>query len=452
MSLDEQLRAELERETVTTLPTDQSEDGLALSFCEAHPHLRYVAKWNAWMLWNGACWIDDGTLAVYDRIRVHIRNAAGTNMKDKTPAKAQTVAAVERLARADRRYAATVDCWDLDEWLLNTPAGVVDLRSGVLRPHAPQEYMTKVTAAGPAGDCPIWNNFLLAITGNDPAYVAFLQRVMGYCITGSVKEHALFFFYGTGGNGKGTFLNMLQAILKDYASVSSTDTFTESARDRHPTELAALRGARVVFAQETEEAKAWAETKIKALTGGDPITARYMRQDFFTFSPKFKLLIAGNHKPALRNVDEAIRRRLHLLPFMEKFSADKRDLDLPDKLKAESGGIMKWIVDGTSAYLREGLNPPPVVVEATAEYFLAENTFGQWIAESCETNRDFWETPTRLFMSWRRFAEDANERPGAQKQFAERLQSAGFRSGNYKARGGRHWAGLRIRENGFDSE
>lgn len=449
MSLEKQAEDELRK--IAALPVSPSEDALALSFCEAQPLLRYVSVWNRWMLYEGPRWREDNTLAVYDRIRNHIRNCAN-NFKDKTFTKAQIVAAVERLARADRRYAATTEIWDGDDWLLNTPAGIVDLRTGVRHAHEPRKYMTKITAAAPSGECPTWRKFLLDVTGGNPEFVSFLQRVIGYAATGSIKEHAIFFFFGTGGNGKGTFLNTLQHCLAEYSAVAPMEIFTESAHDRHPTELAMLRGARLVFAQETEEGRAWAEAKIKALTGGDPITARYMRQDFFTYQPKFKLLIAGNHKPTLRNVDEAIRRRLYLIPFTETFTSDKRDLDLPEKLIQEVGGILRWIVDGTAAYLRDGLNPPPVVTAATAEYFHAENLFEQWLIDSCERGEGFWETPTRLFASWRRFADSANERPGAQKQLAERLQAAGFRPGNSRSRGGRHWCGLRLRDDTDPSE
>ena len=146
----------------------------------------------------------------------------------------------------------------------------------------------------------------------------FLQQMAGYCLTGDISEHALFFVYGTGGNGKGVFLNTVAGILGDYAATAAMDTFTASQGDRHPTDLAMLRGARLVTAAETEEGRAWAESRIKQLTGGDPITARFMRQDFFTFQPAFKLVIVGNHKPVLRNVDEAARRRFNIIPFTRK--------------------------------------------------------------------------------------------------------------------------------------
>jgi putative DNA primase/helicase len=191
-----------------------------------------------------------------------------------------------------------------------------------MRHHLAGDHMTKITAIAPGGDCPQWLAFLKTITNCDKERQTFLQRVAGYCLTGSTREHALFFGYGTGGNGKGVFLNTLTGLMNDYASVAGMETFTASSSDRHPTDLAMLRGARLVTAQETEEGRKWAESRIKAMTGGDPITARFMRQDFFTFLPNFKLFIAGNHKPGLRSVDEAIRRRMNL--FRENPSRSKR--------------------------------------------------------------------------------------------------------------------------------
>ncbi|MEQ8857751.1 MAG: phage/plasmid primase, P4 family [Pseudomonadales bacterium] len=411
--------------------------------------LRYVALWNRWLAWDDRAWREDDTLAVYDRIRAHVRAATAS---DKDWLKATIIASVERLAKSDRRYAATADQWDRHDWLLNTPTGIADLATGQVHDSDPDAHLTKLTGFGPSGDCPTWRRFLDQVAGGDADYVAFLQRVAGYAATGSIREHALFFLYGSGANGKGTFLNTLQKVLGDYATVSSMETFTESKVDRHTTELAMLRGARLVLAQETEEGRAWAESRIKALTGGDPVTARYMRQDNFTFYPKFKLLIAGNHKPRLRNVDEAMRRRLHLLPFVVTFRGENRDPDLADKLLAEGPGIMRWIVEGALAYQAEGLNPPEVVTNATADYFAGENMLQEWLAERCDLGPDYWEPSSRLFESWKHFAERANEKTGTKKTLGERLEAAGFRGGNTASRGGRHWQGLRLKSEPFGQE
>ena len=294
-----------------------SEDALALEFTRQHgDDLRYVAAWGRWLIWYGDRWRFDDTVHVFDKARAVCREASiKKNKPQNALASAKTVAAVERLAKADRKHAATVDQWDADPWLLNTPGCVIDLKTGDAHTHRLDEYCTKITATAPSGDCPIWHEFLKRVMDGDADLIAFLQRVAGYNLTGITREHALFFLHGTGANGKSTFLNTIASTMGDYHTTSSAETFVASRTDRHPTELAALRGARLVTATEIEEGRRWAEARIKALTGGDPIAARFMRRDLFEFTPQFKLMIAGNHKPQLRNVDEAFRRRLHLMPF-----------------------------------------------------------------------------------------------------------------------------------------
>src|SRR5215471_5122056 len=212
----------------------------------------------------------------------------------------------------------------------------VNLTTGQYYDARKEDYITKSTTAPPENiPTSLWDSFLAKVTGGDDELQRYLQRMAGYCLTGSIKEHAMFFLYGTGANGKGVFINTLTAIFGDYARVAPVDMFTVTHGERHPTDLAMLHGARLVAAQETEEGRSWAESKIKSLTGGDPITARFMRQDFFTYSPQFKLVIAGNHKPRFGNVDEAIRRRVQLIPFTVTIPPEQRDKDLADKLRDE---------------------------------------------------------------------------------------------------------------------
>ena len=233
--------------------------------------------------------------------------------------------------------------------------------------------------------------------------------------------------------------------MGDYAKVAPMEAFTDSKYDRHPTDLAMLQGARLVFAQETESGRAWAESRIKSLTGGDPISARFMRQNFFTYYPKFKLLIAGNHMPKLRNVDEAIRRRLHLLPFTHIFKGKDRDPKLADKLRSEYGGILKWIIDGAIAYQKQGLAPPGVVTEATNKYFESEDLFGNWLTDCCERAPDIFDSPSRLFNSFKTYAEAVNDVVGTDREFWQRLEKAGFEKGNSRSKGGRFWQGIRLK-------
>ena len=306
--------------------------------------LRYIAAWSKWHVWDGKRWRTDDTKLAFDMARKSMPKGSDANATRTTPrrtlASAKTVAAVERLATADRRLAATIDQWDADPWLLNTPGGIIDLRSGEIRAHQPTDYMTKITAVAPNGACPLWRKFLNRIFAGDAELIAFVQRVAGYTLTGSTREHAMFFGFGTGANGKSVLINTISGILGDYHRTAAIETFTASKFDRHPTDLAGLRGARLVTAIETEEGRRWDEAKIKTLTGGDRIAARFMRQDFFEYVPAFKLVIAGNHKPSLRSVDESMRRRFNLLPFTVTIPPEDRDRDLPEKLKAEWPGIL----------------------------------------------------------------------------------------------------------------
>ena len=234
------------------------------------------------------------------------------------------------------------------------------------------------------------------------------------------------FGFGTGANGKGTFLNTLTGILKGYATVAPMETFTASPTDRHPTDLAMLRAARLVTAQETEEGRRWAESRIKVLTGGDPITARFMRQDFFTFTPQFKLFITGNHKPGLRGVDEAIRRRLNLVPFTITIPVAERDPELSEKLRAEWSGILQWMIDGCLDWQTGGLAPPAAVVRATEAYLQTEDALSNWIKERCKEVEYGGTECSRLYADWCVWARAAGEDPGSQKRFSQALEGKGY--------------------------
>jgi putative DNA primase/helicase len=424
-------------QTVETKPHDPrppvfSDEALALRFAEFHAgDLRYVAAWNKWLSWNAACWQFDTTLAALDEARKICRTAtAGCNKPKLAAALAsgKTVAAVIGLARSDRRLAATVQQWDTDPWASNTPDGVIDLHIGKLRSHCSADYMTKITAVAPDSKCPIptWRAFLERVTGGDIELVGFLQRMCGYALTGATREHALFFLHGVGANGKSTFINVLTGIVGDYHRTAPIETFVASHTDHHPTDLAGLRGARLVTSVETEEGRRWAESKIKALTGGDKIAARFMRQDFFEFVPTFKLVIAGNHKPGLRSVDEAIRRRFHLIPFNVVIPPQERDDKLGDRLRAEWPGILAWMIEGCMQWQQIGLAPPEAVTSATEAYLQAEDALSAWMDEQCIRELDAWENTTTLYAAWKAWADKAGEYAGTMRRFAQTLEMRGL--------------------------
>ena len=427
-------------------PPEFADEALALNFSKRHAEdLKYVASWGKWLLWDGTRWVIEETLKAYDMARAICRESAGDcgdTRIAKSIASAKTVSAVERLAKADRRHAALADQWDVDPWILNTPAGVVDLRAGNVRGHSRSDFCTKMTTAALDDGCPLWMQFLDRVTDRNGELQGFLQRLAGYSLTGVTTEHALFFLYGTGANGKSVYINTLSGLLGDYHKTAPMETFIATRNERHPTDLAGLRGARSVTATETEEGRRWAESKIKALTGGDKIAARFMRQDYFEFQPQFKLLIAGNHKPRLGNVDEAIRRRLYLVPFTVTIPEAERDEDLGEKLKSEWPGILQWAIDGCLEWQDVGLSPPNVVRDATDAYLEAEDALMLWIAECCVTGSNSRTTNAELVESWRNWAEMAGEYVGSQTSFTQRLEAKAFQ--RYRDKSARGFRGISV--------
>ena len=328
----------------------------------------------------------------------------------------------------------------------------INLETGEEYPPRREDYCTKIAPRAPRGDCPLWCTFLNRVTDGDTELQKYLARVCGYCLTGHTHEHALFFLYGTGANGKSVFIETVAGYMGDYATTTSIETFLASHSDRHPTELAALRGTRLVVAHETETGRHWNEGRIKQLTSGDTAAARFMRQDFFNFKPTFKICIVGNHKPSLRSVDEAIRRRFHLIPFNITIPPEERDQHLTEKLKTEWGGILKWAVEGGLEWRRIGLSPPQAVQTATEEYLQAEDSFGAWLEECTMPGEDWtFEKSADLFTSWKAWADQASEQTMSRKAFADVMQSRGYIK--KKGTGGvRGFQGIRLNRPNYDSD
>ncbi|HEU0221306.1 MAG TPA: phage/plasmid primase, P4 family, partial [Paracoccaceae bacterium] len=418
-----------------------SEDLVARRFTEIHAaDMRHDHDRGCWYAWTSDHWQADATGFALDRIRALARyEARGRSARDRVAAgRATFVAGAERLARSDRAHAVRQEIWDRDPFLLGVPGGTVDLKTGAVLAPDPDYRITRQAGFAPAmaANCPRFLTFIDEATGGDAAMVAYLRRLAGYALTGDTREHALAFLYGPGGNGKSVLLNVLTAILGDYAATACMDAFTAAHGERHPADIAMLRGARLVTASETEEGRAWAESRIKALTGGEPVTARFMRENFFTFRPTFKLLIAGNHKPVLRNVDDAARRRFHILPFLHQPEAPDRELEA--KLLAEGSGILRWAIDGCLEWQRLGLAPPASVRAETEAYFGAQDLVGQWLEERCVAdpgNPHRWEETGALYTDWRAWAEAAGEKPGSQKAFGEALEKRSFAAGRRKPGG-----------------
>jgi putative DNA primase/helicase len=431
-----------------------TEDAAALAFAARHKgRLLHCHDHDSWFIWSGTHWKIERTDLAFDWARDLVRELAGESASSakNSAGKTSFASGVERSCRSDRAFAVTSEVFDADPFLLGTPGGTVDLRTGKLRPADPDDRISKVTASAPAltADCPRWHAFLVEATGGDRELIRFLQQWCGYGLTGDTREHALIFVYGPGGNGKSVFLNSVSGIMGDYAATAAMDTFTATFGDRHPTDLAMLRGARIVTASETEEGRAWAESRIKQITGGDPISARFMRQDFFTYLPTFKLTVVGNHKPVLHNVDDAARRRFNIVPFIRKPPVPDKELEA--KLRGEWPAILRWMIDGCLDWQRNGLQRAASVTAATDQYFSDQDLFGQWLDEECdaEPGNDWkWEATAKLFAAWSAYAQRAGEKPGSKKAFSENMQRRNFHACRKERGTLRAFSGIRLRHPG----
>lgn len=391
--------------------------------------LRYVEDMGRWYHWQQHTWKECGLLpfTLAQRMCREVSKISARRKDAEKIGSARTRAAVVSLARERDGIRTTAPSWDSNPWLLGTPGGTLDLRTGSLSPGRREDLVSKRCAVCPDYTMPrpLWENFLAKVTCGDARLAEYLQTYAGYCLTGITTEQVLAFFYGDGQNGKSVFLNTISGVMGEYACSAPPSLFEEQPVRSHPTELARLRGARLVVAQEIERGKRWAEAIIKSLTGGDPITARFMRQDDFTFSPVLKLMLAGNHRPELASVGRATRRRYRLVPFRARIS--NPDKTLTDRLRAEWPAILHWAVEGCLRWQETGLSTPSAVESATDDYFQDSDAFGSWLAECVVKGRPAeHEESEVLRASWRAWAEKAGVRPGSQVTFAGEMESRGY--------------------------
>jgi putative DNA primase/helicase len=294
------------------------------------------------------------------------------------------VTGVTRMAQSDPRLVAHFDTLDADPWALNTPGGIIDMRTGQLRPPDPAALCTRSTATTPDTDADPgrWHEFLADTFGDDQDLVAYLQRLVGYSAVGVVGAHVLPFAHGSGGNGKGVFLEALAGVLGDYATTAPNGFLMQQPFPGHDTEIARLAGARMVICSEVNEDDRFDEAKVKMLTGGDSLTARFMRQDYFSFRPTHQLWLMGNHQPAVRSGGRSFWRRLRLIPFEREVPEEKVVDDLQGILMRDHGpALLAWIAAGAAAYAVGGLKEPGKVKAATAEYAHDQDTVARFVEE-----------------------------------------------------------------------
>lgn len=384
--------------------------------------LRFDVDSGKWLIWTGKRWEYDYTGQIFRRAAKVIRGLyKKLPQLDKTQADAvykhiktsesqPRLAAMVNLAEKLEGVAVRTSELDQDPWLLNCLNGTLDLRTGTLRPHCREDLITRLVPVEyyPHAAAPRWERFLREVFRQDAELISFVQRTAGYCLTGSTREQCIFVLYGKGSNGKSVFTETLRRVLGDYAGSTPVATFTDR-RESNTADLASLVGKRLVTATEAEDGHAFAESLLKTVTGGDPVTCRHLYREHFTYTPQFKVLISTNSVPYVRSQDYAMMRRFKLIPFRQRFWAARdgrepvRDEGLLDKLLAEKGGILAWAVQGCLDWQRTGLAEPDSVRAEVEGYFDACDPLGEFIESECilqpgarTATADLW----RAYCSW----------------------------------------------------
>jgi putative DNA primase/helicase len=422
----------------------RSDLGNARLFATLHKRdIRYCHKLGKWFIWNAKRWVEDETgeilrMAKLTALRLFGIAAHGADDEERRAIARHAIKtqserglnAMVNLARSESGIAVKTDELDSDEWLLNVSNGTLNLRTGKLKAHEQKDLITKLIPINydPNAKCSTWEKFLDQITGGDTELIKFLQKAIGYSLTGSTKEQIIFILHGTGANGKTTFISTISDLLGDYARHTPTETFLRKNGNPIPADVARLRGARFVSADEAEGGTKLAESQVKQLTGSDRITARHLYGHFFEFEPTFKIFLTVNHKPIIRESTHAMWRRIRLVPFNVTISDNQQDKNLREKLKKELPGILRWAVEGVALWQKEGLLVPDSVRIATESYQAESDLLGDFIVDCCEVvpgaKTPFKDLYNR-YVSWAQDPLDAL----TIKAFGDALTERGFTNG-----------------------
>lgn len=422
--------------------------------------LRFCHPWRKWLVWDGRRWQPDATAEILRRAKETVRamygEAANEDHGNRRTAlvawafkceREASINAMVSLAKAEPGVPVLPEDLDKNSWLLNVLNGALDLRTGELQPHDPRDMLTKLVPVDYDADAqaPTWERFLGEIFDCNAGLIGFLQRAVGYSLTGSTQEHCFFYLYGTGSNGKSTFITTLSELLGDYAQATPTETFLSKNRGSSiPNDLARLKGARLVTAIEADEGRRFAESLVKTLTGGDVITARFLHAEFFEFVPEFKLWFAANHKLVVRGTGRAMWRRIKLVPFTITIPDEEQDRQLVDKLRAELPGILAWAVQGCLEWQQEGLQEPPEVTEATDAYRAEQDVVADFLSDVCAEEPWSECRAKELRAAYEEWCKQNGERPLSQKLLAPRLVERGFE--RVHRRDGWWWKGVTVRD------
>ena len=424
-----------------------SEHGLVERFVAEHRENACHIHGIGWHVWDGQRWRIDTEGAVELLVQELCKTAASECAKVSEQNRIRSRKVREAVLReAQAHLAVSVDRLDKNPLLLNTPDGSVDLKTGKLRPARREDYCTKMTGAKPSTVKPArWLRFLHEITSGDKAQQAYLQRLAGQCLTGDTSEQEFYFFHGSGMNGKSEFIHALMSVLGEYAAVAPMEAFMAQHNPQHPTTLAALFGARLVTASEVEDGNRWAESRIKELTGGTPIKVRFMRQDEFEYLPQFKLILAGNSKPRLRDTGPSMTRRLMIVPFLLRIRKGKQDTKLRAKLRVEYGGILQWAIEGCLEWQRVGMRAPLSVLNASSDYFKSQDVLGAWLEERTEKIAATRTNSGALYTDYKGWATQHGEPfVMAQRDFSQKMEDRNYALKHTHV--GKCFFGIRLRE------
>ncbi|HEX8264577.1 MAG TPA: phage/plasmid primase, P4 family [Pyrinomonadaceae bacterium] len=456
-SPDAPTESEDENQTVQILPIIHELNDLGNSRRFVYQHgvdCRYCAEQKKWYVYNGKRWHLDSTLEVERRAKqtacsivAEANLTEDDNLRNRILKHAHKTKHArvikDMLKMSESSLAISASDFDTDKWLLNCINGTLDLRTGDLRQHNRQDFITKLVKAeyDPSAKCPTFMAFLNRIMGSNNRLISFLRRALGYSLTGQVTERAVFILYGSGANGKTVLSETILELLGNYGCVSPRSAVLKKQNSSQTNDIAKLHNARFVSVNETEENGRLDESAIKDMSGGDTITARFHYAEFFDFIPQFKLWIRTNHKPNIQGTDDGIWDRLKLIPFTVRIPEHERDKNLKEKLFAEFPGILAWAVEGCLEWQQKRIDPPDEVEMATTEYRLEQNTFSNFINEVCVLDKNAWASTSELRNEYEIYCKERGEIPDLiGNAFIERIKSLGCSP--QKRSNKRGWSGI----------
>jgi putative DNA primase/helicase len=427
-------------------------------------NVRHVAESGQWLIWDGARWLPDTSGEVVRLFIATMRELGAQAFRHDDSRVREELAKYAlkctnndkvrsglEMAKSLLGMTISVTELDSDPWLVGTPDGVIDLRTG--SPVAPdrRNLITKsIGASYVAGaECPRWMDFIDTVTAGDRELAEYLQAAVGYTLTGLCREQCLFFLHGTGCNGKGVFSETIKRLVGDYAQTAPESLFTRDRNSSATNDVARLSGCRLAIAAELDEGSAFAESRIKALTGSDTISARFLHKEYFDFVPTHKFWISGNHKPTVRGTDQGIWRRLRLVPFDVRITDEKKDPALVEKLAEEMPGILNWALSGCTLWQRHGLKTPGCVRQATEDYRREEDVIGQFLSD-CTVEIPGARTPTSsVFQSYGQWCAREGILPRYQLNARRLIRRIGEHGGvRGKSNGTPVWVGLALVHSG----